>query len=555
MIITDWQTFRRSFGYFATIAGGVGTGDVTYVNGGASNDTIVRASNEWIDDNFAEPSAQYVTAWTTVTGTVPPIEAALLFDGFGFTDFTTEARTAGPGFALLTPAAADDAFYFGSSRVFDTIRIDATAGSGTWTIAWEYWDGTNWSSLDLLNPPAKAALDDGGVFSDETERASSSDSADARLLPTTGNIVINDAFYVGATSVFGGVEFVITTNAAAETWVIAWEYWNGAAWSALAGVVDGTAGLKTQGTNRLTFTVPIDWTPVEAAGSIPGQLYYVRARVSVGSVPAVRPLASTVSPIIFTVDGTGGFTVIGVNDVTFALPDNWVQSTEGGAGPFFYARARVSSFTSQTTQPMGDTVFMPGANDGDYPLASIVTDTLTIDNENYPSIARLIDETSSPGAFGFELRHLDDGDGVVHWPLELVRAAGSGFGDTGSTMSGINIPVPLSGSVLTANAGAVDSVPNTDEYDWFVSQQTPVPELRYLDVSEVLEPDEVTPRSGSVLIALSANGESEFDIVSPGFTAVQLADVYRDCYAYVQRLSDGAIQLVDLTKAVTTGVQ
>ena len=554
MIISDWQTFRRSFGYFATIAGGVGTNDVTYTNGGAGNDTIVRASNKWGDDGFLEPSG-FVTGWVTASGTVPPIEAALLFDGFGFTDFTAQARSAGPAFSLLTPAAADDAFYFGSSRVFDAIRIDVTAGAGTWTIAWEYWDGTNWSTLDFVFAPSKAVLDDGGVFNDETERAASADSGDARLLPPTGNIVINDAFYVGSTSVFGAVQFVITTNAVAETWVITWEYWDGSAWSALGGVVDGTAGLKTLGTNRLSFTVPGDWTPVEADGSVPGQFYHVRGRVSVGAVPAVRPLASTVSPIILVTDGTGGFIVVGTNDVTFSLPDNWVQSAAGGVGPFFYARARVSSFTSQTTQPMGDTVFMPGANDGDYPLASIVTDTLTVNNENYPSIARLIDETSSPGTFGFELRHLDDGDGVVHWPLELVRAAGSGFGDAGSTMSGITIPVPLTGSVLTSNGGASDAVAYTDEYNWFVSQQTPVPSLRYLDVSEVLEPDEVTPRSGSVLIALSQTGADEFSVTAPGFTAVQLANVYRDCYAYVQRISDDAIQLVDLAKAATTGVQ
>lgn len=50
-------------------------------------------------------------------------------------------------------------------------------------------------------------------------------------------------------------------------------------------------------------------------------------------------------------DGTSGFTQDGT--VSWTIPGDWADSTENSQGPFRYVRARVSAFTSITTQPLG----------------------------------------------------------------------------------------------------------------------------------------------------------------------------------------------------------
>jgi hypothetical protein len=70
---------------------------------------------------------------------------------------------------------------------------------------------------------------------------------------------------------------------------ITWEYWNGSAWTALSGVTDGTSG----------------------------------------------------------------FSIGGPQIVSWTIPGNWADTTINSQGPFRYVRARVSSFTSSGTQPLG----------------------------------------------------------------------------------------------------------------------------------------------------------------------------------------------------------
>lgn len=75
------------------------------------------------------------------------LDGAVLDDGGTTTDLTTEANSdTADDIDLLPPSpAVDDAFYFGRNETFDDIVIDiSTAGSGTWSIVWEYWDGGSW---------------------------------------------------------------------------------------------------------------------------------------------------------------------------------------------------------------------------------------------------------------------------------------------------------------------------------------------------------------------------------------------------------------------------
>lgn len=117
---------------------------------------------------------------------------------------------------------------------------------------------------------------------------------------------VDDAFYVGMPFPLSGVLFKITQNGVG-TWTITWEYSTGSdTWVALSGVNDDTDG--------------------------------------------------------FTIDGT--------NYVTWTIPPDWATDTVNGQGPFYYVRGRVSDFTSRTTPPLGDQIWLVG----EYPNVVLVID-------------------------------------------------------------------------------------------------------------------------------------------------------------------------------------
>ena len=75
-------------------------------------------------------------------------------DGGVFTDDTTDMNDAGANDVALYPATAavDDACCFGAAEPFDTLVLDmGTQGAGTYTVAWEYWDGSAWVSLSVTD--------------------------------------------------------------------------------------------------------------------------------------------------------------------------------------------------------------------------------------------------------------------------------------------------------------------------------------------------------------------------------------------------------------------
>lgn len=79
------------------------------------------------------------------------VEGAVQKVGEVFTDYTTEAQsdTANDLPLLSTSPSVGDAWFFGCDnpcRIFNQ-EID-TAGVGTWTIVYEYWNGSEWKALD-----------------------------------------------------------------------------------------------------------------------------------------------------------------------------------------------------------------------------------------------------------------------------------------------------------------------------------------------------------------------------------------------------------------------
>ena len=78
------------------------------------------------------------------------VKGAALDDGGVFTNFTTEAQNATTSDVQLLPAVpvVDDAFYFGFDLPagMSTVNIDQ-AGTGTWAVTWEYYNGSSWTAL------------------------------------------------------------------------------------------------------------------------------------------------------------------------------------------------------------------------------------------------------------------------------------------------------------------------------------------------------------------------------------------------------------------------
>lgn len=77
------------------------------------------------------------------------MQGAVADDGGVQTTETIGANNSTAGDMALTPAtpAVNDAYYFGALKKFNQLILNiGTAGVGTWTIAWEYYNGS-WTSL------------------------------------------------------------------------------------------------------------------------------------------------------------------------------------------------------------------------------------------------------------------------------------------------------------------------------------------------------------------------------------------------------------------------
>ena len=78
------------------------------------------------------------------------VDYCLCDDGGVIVNDTTDANDAGANDVNLLPAvpAVNDALYIGYRHPFSLARINiGTAGAGTWTVTWEYYNGISWAAL------------------------------------------------------------------------------------------------------------------------------------------------------------------------------------------------------------------------------------------------------------------------------------------------------------------------------------------------------------------------------------------------------------------------
>ena len=115
---------------------------------------------------------------------------------------------------------------------------------------------------------------------------------DMTLLPVA--IAAGDAYYWGHARKFYKLIQDIGV-AAAGTHTVAWEYWNGGAWFACVGLVDGTDAFRNQWTREVTHTPQGDW----ALSVIQGMnLYWIRSRVTNVGAGYSQPLGTFAKAVI-----------------------------------------------------------------------------------------------------------------------------------------------------------------------------------------------------------------------------------------------------------------
>ena len=183
-------------------------------------------------------------------------------------------------------------------------------------------------------------------------------------------------------------------------------------------------------------------------------------------------------------------------------------------------------------------------NAGRWPVASVAAFTLTLATDN-----QLVNQAAIASTFFSCYR---DNDGSPSWPVSAVRMTGSGFGDAGSTLTGIPTPYLGASFEVTCNAGANDAVLGVDEYDWYLSQSTDIPASKYLSI--VQKPAVgLLSYSGSVQIVHTALAVSQLGLTIPPSQEVRHT-LFRFADLYVRQRTDGAIQWVNLLQRMDANV-
>ncbi len=121
------------------------------------------------------------------------------------------------------------------------------------------------------NDTSKFAVNDGGVYTDDTVDFNDAGTADFNFLPATE--AANDFFIIGFAYKFNSIRLELSTAGVAG--VIAWEYYNGSGWTALTLKEDQTNGLTVAGIGLVRWRTPSNWakTTLDSVNA-----YYIRGR-------------------------------------------------------------------------------------------------------------------------------------------------------------------------------------------------------------------------------------------------------------------------------------
>lgn len=193
-------------------------------------------------------------------------------------------------------------------------------------LAVETADGDTESKVDASQVWQVDASGDPEVFVDETTDFNSVGAGDWDPFPAVE--AEGDYAAIGFTSKFHEVTLTIGTIGVGG--VVAWEYWDGSAWTAISGVSDGTSDFGSSG--DVTFVLPSDWSR-RTLSTDSDPLYYIRARVT--TVFSTNPIGDQ-GQISSSFDGGASSSAGGAGYLE-------INSLALGGGTDFAARVRDSA--------------------------------------------------------------------------------------------------------------------------------------------------------------------------------------------------------------------
>jgi len=165
----------------------------------------------------------------------------------------------------------------------------------SWRASFDRNSGSGYMQTQAMvrraEPVYSAQLDDGGVFTDQTDEAQNPTIDDVELLPAT--ITIGDATYFGGDPAveMPAIVKVLISQSGIGAYTVAWETFNGATWVAATGVVDGTLGFKAATGEYDVYHVPQVGDTATTVNGANG--YYLRARVTATGM-SQQPLGTQV---------------------------------------------------------------------------------------------------------------------------------------------------------------------------------------------------------------------------------------------------------------------
>lgn len=162
----------------------------------------------------------------------------------------------------------------------------------------------------------------GPTFVDETTDANDGGAGDWTIFPASE--AVGDYMAIGCAVPFSSITFSSaggTAGVDGGSLALAFEFWNGEAWAALAGVSDGTSMFTAvAGAGQVfSFTTPSTWALLELNGSDP--LYFVRWRITAGTY-STDPVYSNA---VVTGDASWSAALSAIEAV--AGPDAWYGHT------------------------------------------------------------------------------------------------------------------------------------------------------------------------------------------------------------------------------------
>lgn len=199
------------------------------------------------------------------------------------------------------------------------------------------------------------------------------------------------------------------------------------------------------------------------------------------------------------------------------------------ANPDTIARASGSFVTDGFTTAMSLDVFGTTANDGRYTIASVSALTLQLGGSLTSSETIVSDLTGAQ----YEV------DGAETWPLTKTHV--TTFESTWSPVT--PVPIRRFPVTVTINGGATD-VSAGSSYTWYVRQKTDDSTLQWMLASHTL-----ATKTGTITLQLTQKCVDDLSLSGATAKLNEHTDrVLRNVTLFVKRLSDGAIQFIDLDR-------